>query len=110
MSGSPPAAIKERNDCLRTFVLVERRDLKVSAMIILVMATPPHARLIASFGRAVEPRVHTPDRVKPDGRYRGLSGPSADIANRSKMTDAVEKGFSGGRTDFFRGTDAVVRK
>ena len=29
---------------------------------------------------------------------------------QSRLTDTVEKGFSRGRTDFFRGTGAAVRK
>src|SRR5450432_1874778 len=36
-----------------------------SALVVLVMATPPKARLVASLGRAVEPLVHAPEAVEP---------------------------------------------
>src|SRR5882672_11348047 len=35
-----------------------------SALLILVVATPPGARFIAPFGRAVEPLVHAPKAVQ----------------------------------------------
>src|SRR5205823_4323484 len=33
--------------------------------LVLVVAAPPDARLVASLGRAVEPRVHAPEAVQP---------------------------------------------
>jgi hypothetical protein len=44
------------------------------------------------------------------GCFRGNSGRDWIKPARQKMTDAVEKGFSGGRTNFFKGAGAVVRK
>src|SRR5258708_9648221 len=35
-----------------------------SALVILVVATPPDARFVAPFGGTVEPRVHAPERVQ----------------------------------------------
>src|SRR6478735_1561008 len=36
-----------------------------SALVVLVMTTPPDARLVAPLGCAIEPRVHAPQRVHP---------------------------------------------
>src|ERR1044071_7491510 len=36
-----------------------------SALVVLVVAAPPDARLVAPLGRAVEPRVHAPEGVHP---------------------------------------------
>src|SRR3989449_11238985 len=35
-----------------------------SALVVLVVAAPPDARLVASLGGAVEPRAHPPKRVQ----------------------------------------------
>jgi hypothetical protein len=43
-------------------------------------------------------------------RRRVKNGSAQPKLKTTLLTDAVEKGFSGGRTDFFRGTGAVVRK
>src|SRR2546427_13243139 len=36
-----------------------------SALVVLVVAAPPEARLVATLGRAVEPLVHAPETVQP---------------------------------------------
>src|SRR5258706_3368037 len=45
------------------FMPVERRDIEMSAMVVLVVAAPPRARLVAPFGGAVEPVVHAKERI-----------------------------------------------
>ena len=40
-----------------------RHPRLVLALVILVVALPPEARLVAPLGCAVEPRIHAPDGV-----------------------------------------------
>src|SRR5947208_12406749 len=42
-----------------------KNDRLRSALVVLVMAAPPDARLVAPLGGAVEPRVHAPEAVQP---------------------------------------------
>jgi len=43
----------------------DREVMKTSGMVILVVAAPPDARLIAPLRRTIEPRVHAPDAIHP---------------------------------------------
>src|SRR5437660_1458057 len=43
-----------------------------SALVVLVVAAPPHARLVAPLGGAVEPLVHAPEAVQ-SARISGIS-------------------------------------
>jgi hypothetical protein len=42
--------------------------------------------------------------------FAHLTGSGWRPLETTRMTDAVEKGFSGGRADFLRGTGATLRK
>src|SRR5216683_8302729 len=46
------------------FVPAERGDIKMSALVVLVVAAPPDAGLVAPLGGAVEPLVHAPEAVQ----------------------------------------------
>src|SRR5919106_2200371 len=43
-----------------------------STLVVLVMAAPPHARLVAPLGSAVEPLVHAPEAVQT-ARISGIA-------------------------------------
>src|SRR5713226_7416573 len=45
------------------FVPAERGDIKMSALVVLVVAAPPDAGLVAPLGGAVEPLVHAPEAI-----------------------------------------------
>src|SRR6201987_1352124 len=45
--------------------LRQRHPRLGSALVVLVMAAPPDARLVAPLGSAVEPLVHPPEAVQP---------------------------------------------
>src|SRR5712692_10346869 len=46
------------------FVPAERGDIKMSALVVLVVAAPPDARLVTPLGGAIEPLVHAPEAVQ----------------------------------------------
>src|SRR3989442_12562601 len=48
-----------------------RTSTSRSSLVVLVVAAPPQARLVAPLGRAVEPLVHAPEAVQSAG-IRGI--------------------------------------
>src|ERR1044071_10394452 len=52
-------------------------------LIVLVVATPPHARFVAPLGRAVEPLVHAPEAVEP-ARVSGIGVKDDAVLERER--------------------------
>src|SRR5438105_7028178 len=66
-----------------------------SALVVLVVAAPPDARLVASFGGAVEPLVHAPEAVQSAGI--GGIGVVDDAVLAHERAEARQFALVGGR-------------
>src|SRR5215475_14396129 len=60
-----------------------RQPRRRSALVVLVVAAPPEARLVASPGGAVEPLVHTPEAVQ-SARIGGVGVVDAAVLERER--------------------------
>src|SRR5262249_39053786 len=69
-----PLASRSGRGGLSTFRHADHRQgsLRLLALVVLVVAAPPDARLVAPPGCAVEPLVHAPEAVH-SARIRGIS-------------------------------------
>src|SRR5690349_1374526 len=70
---SPPAEVLYDS----RFIIVHHRGSAAAAtfrraFVILVVTTPPHSRLIATLGSAIEPLIHSPKSIQSAGE-RGIS-------------------------------------
>src|SRR6266545_3416696 len=72
----PKISCEARSEVIRREILPCRcsrhdRSPRGSALLVLVVAAPPDARLVASLGRAVQQLVHAPDAID-SARIRGI--------------------------------------
>src|SRR5215208_6653615 len=85
----------------------ERGDSTMSALVVLVVAAEPEARLVASLGGAVEPLVHAPEAVH-SARIGGI-GVVDDAVLERERAQARPVARVGSRVGSSRGREVCDR-